>query len=502
MKMCRFLKALICLVALCSINCIYASVKPERIAPTSVGLEPKQLMLMYDSLMTCNPTEIHHVIVMVDGKIAGELHPKPFRAEHRHTLYSVSKTFTAVAVGLAIDDGLLSVEDNLTKFFPEYIKDEIDPRLKDVKVKDILTMRSGFKTQSWMRNTQQHWVEYYLTRPLFAEPGTRYSYDSIETYLLSAIVQKVTGKTVLELLNERVFHPMGIADVEWELCPDGIVTGGWGIYMSAYSQALFGQLLLQEGVWNGKQLVSKDWIKQMMTVHVVRDANDYGYQIWLCEYPGAWRADGAFGQYIIIVPQKNMVVVLNQCSLSKGWSERSNIWNTVVKNCINCAIDAKPSELQELDEYEKNAQLPFLEGDSINVLGKKYDGKSFVLDENKLGWKSIKFNFENGKTLLTVKDKEDKTSVIELGYKKWLTSQLAGYPHYSILAQNRFSGITGPFYTGSCYAWNEGNLEAKIHYVNWITSLKFTFHFDGKELTIYGKENYPSKPFTIKAKMK
>ena len=486
----------ICLTALLSSNTAFAN-SPARIAPTSVGIEPKQFMLMYDSLMSSPQTEIHHVIVMVDGKIAGELHPKPFRAEHRHTLYSVSKTFAAVAVGLAVDDGLLNVNDPFVKYFPQYINDSIDPRLRDIKIKDMLTMQSGFKTASWIRNNQDHWVDYYLTRPLVADPGTRYSYDSLETYLLSAVVQKVTGKTILDLLNERVFHPMDINDVEWESCPDGINTGGWGIYMTAQSQALFGQLLLQEGNWNGKQLVSKEWLKEMMTPHVVRDANDYGYQIWLCEYPGAWRADGAFGQYIIIVPQKNMVVVLNQCSLSKGFPERSNIWHTVVKNALNCAIDAKPDELKALAEYEKNATLPTLEGDSINVLCKKYNGKTFSLDKNKLGWKSIKFIFKNNVTALEIVDNEDKKSTIELGYKKWITSQLVGYPHYSILAKNRFSGITGPFYTGSCYAWQGFSLMTKIHYVNWITSLHMTFSFDGKNLLINAKENYPSKPFTI-----
>lgn len=496
------LKGLLCIVALLSFNFTSAGAKIEKIAPTSVGIEPKQFMLMYDSLMTSDLTEIHHVVVMVDGKIASELHPKPFRAEDRHTLYSVSKTFTAVAVGLAIDDGLLSVDDTIDKFFPEYMNDNIDPRLREIKVKDMLTMRSGFKTQSGMRNKQLDWVNYYLTRPLVANPGTRYSYDSIETYLLSAIVQKVTGKTVLELLNERIFHPMGITDVEWELCPKGINTGGWGIYLSSHSQALFGQLLLQGGAWNGKQLVSKKWIDEMMTVHVVRDANDYGYQIWLCEYPGAWRADGAFGQYIIIVPQKNMVVVLNQCSRSKGFPERSNIWHTVVKNALNCAIDAKPAELQALKEYEEKASLPVLDGDSISNLTKTYNGKTFALDQNKLGWKSVKFNFKENNTSIEVVDADNKKSTIDLGYKEWKTSQLGGYPHYSILAQNRFSGITGPFYTGSCYAWSDNALNAKIHYINWITSLSLSFRFDGDNLEIGVSENFPSKPFTINAHKK
>ncbi len=463
----------------------------RNVSPASVGIAPKQLELLYDSLLTSDMTELHHLIVMVDGKVVGELHPAPFKAEHRHTLYSVSKTFAAVAVGLAIDDGLLSVDDELAKFFPEYAS-----TIKGVTIEDMLTMRSGFKTEGGMRNKQHDWVDYYLSRELVATPGTRYSYDSIETYLLSAVVQKITGKNILQLLNERVFGPMGIDDVEWELCPRGIVTGGWGIYMSAMSQAMFGQLLLNKGRWGDRQLVSSDWIDQMMTVRVVRDANDYGYQIWLCEYPGAWRADGAFGQYIIVVPQKNMVVVLNQCSRSKGWPERGNIWNTVVKNCLNCTIETTPAAIESLRQYEREASLPILTGDSANVISEKYDGKLFKLKDNKLGWKSVKFNFINGRIDMEVTDAQGVKSVMALGYNKWLMSQLAGYPHYSIGAQNRFSGITGPFYTGASYAWNGDRLSAKIHYVNWVTSIKLDIEFE-PELVITVNENFPSKPFQM-----
>ena len=470
----------------------FASARPQRVSPASVGIAPKQLELLYDSLLASNETELHHLIVMVDGKVAGELHPAPFKAEHRHTLYSVSKTFVAAAVGLAVDDGKLSVEDELTKFFPQYAS-----TIAGVKIKDMLTMRSGFKTEGGMRNKQQDWVDYYLSRPLFAQPGTRYSYDSIETYLLSAVVQQVMGKDVLQLLNERVFGPMGINDVEWELCPKGIVTGGWGIYMSAMSQAMFGQLLLNNGQWEGKQLISSQWIDEMMTVRVVRDANDYGYQIWLCEYPGAWRADGAFGQYIIVVPQKNMVVVLNQCSRSKGWPERGNIWNTVVKHCLNCAIETTPAALESLEKYEAEASLPLLEGNAGNDLAKKYNGKKIKLEKNKLGWKSVAFNFDKEKVVLDVVEEDGSKSAIELGYKQWLTSQLGGYPNYSIGAQARFTGISGPFYTGSCYAWNDDNtLSAKIHYVNWVTSIRLDVKFGDKvEITV--NQNFPSKPFVI-----
>ena len=489
------LKILLCAIVLMASVCASAAYRLPRVAPTSVGIEPKQFELLYDSLLTSDITELHHLMVVVDGKVAGEIHPAPFKASDRHTLYSVSKTFTAVAVGLAIEDGLLSVEDELVKFFPQYAQ-----YISGVKIKDVLTMRSGFETKGGMRNSQLDWVDYYLSRPLATTPGTRYSYDSIETYLLSAVVQQVTGKDVLTLLNERVFFPMGIDDVEWEKCPKGIVTAGWGIYMTAEAQAMFGQLLLQKGSWKGQQLVSQEWIEEMMTVRVVRKAsNDYGYQIWLCEYPGAWRADGAYGQYIIIVPQKNMVVVLNQCSKSKGWPERSNIWHTVVKNAHGCAIEGEPDELENLAKFEANASLPLLKGSATNALAKKYDGKEYKLPKNKLGWKSIKFHFEANKFTLDVVDAEDKKSAIAMGYDKWLMSELAGYPHYSISAKGLFTGITGPFTTGACYAWNNNNtLSAKIHYTNWITSLKLDFKFNEKGgLQIEIEENFLKKPFTI-----
>ena len=489
------LKKVLCVILLMASVCASASYQLPRVAPTSVGIEPKQLTLLYDSLLTSDLTELHHLMVVVDGKVVGEIHPTPFKANDKHTLYSVSKTFTAVAVGLAVDDGLVSVEDELVKFFPQYAS-----TIKGIKIKDVLTMRSGFKTNGGMRNSQHDWVDYYLSRPLVATPGTKYSYDSIETYLLSVVVQQVTGKDVLTLLNERVFYPMGINDVEWEMCPKGFITGGWGIYMTAEAQAMFGQLLLQKGKWNGRQLVSEKWVDEMMTVRVVRKAaNDYGYQIWLCEYPGAWRADGAYGQYIIIVPQKNMVVVLNQCSKSKGWPERGNIWNTVVKNSKGCAIEGEPDELEALAQYEANASLPLLQGAADNVLAKKYNGKEFKLDENKLGWESVKLNFEKDKIVLDVVDAEGKKSAIAMGYNQWLISQLAGYPHYSISAKGRFTGITGPFYAGSCYAWNNDNtLSAKIHYTNWITSLKLDFKFNEKGgLQIEIEENFLKKPFAV-----
>ncbi len=495
----KFIKIarLLCMVIL-AVACqsVQSATRLPRVAPSAVGIDPHQVTLLYDSLLQSKLTEPHHLIVTVGGKVVCEMHPKPYKAEYKHTLYSVSKTFTATAVGLLVDDGLLSVDDELAKFFPEYAT-----YIKGVRIQDLLTMRAGFKVETDIRAAKEDWVKNYLSRPLVNKPGEKFAYDSMATYMLSAVIQKITGKTTLELLNERVFHPMGIFDAEWEHCPKGIVVGGWGLYLSAESQAIFGQLLLNRGEWQGKQLVSRKWMNEMMTTHVIDRYSDYGYQMWLSDYPGAWRADGAYGQYIITVPQKDMVIVLNECARSNGITERNYFWNTIVKHCMGWEIDTTPDAIKAWTDYEATASLPVLDGERDNNLSKKIFGKKFVLEENRLEWKSIKLNRRDNNISLEYVDNDNNKSTIEMGYKEWITSQLAGTPHYSIIVESRFSTLSRPFFTGSCYAWQDEMLTTKIHYTNWITSLllKFRLDDDGR-LAIDVQESFSNKPFTIKSK--
>ncbi len=473
---------------------LYGINKLPRINPSAVGIDPYQVTLLYDSLLQSKLTETHHLIVTVDGKVVCEMHPQPYKAEYKHTLYSVSKTFTAVAVGLLVDDGLLSVNDELSKFYPEYAS-----YIQGVTIQNLLTMRAGFKVDERIRKEKTDWIKHYLSRPLANKPGEKFAYDSMDTYMLSAVIQKITGKTTLQFLNERIFHPMGIYDAEWEHCPNGIVVGGWGLYLTAESQAIFGQLLLNRGEWQGKQLVSKEWMNEMMTTHVIDKYSDYGYQMWLSDYPGAWRADGAYGQYIITVPQKKMVIVLNECARSNGITERNYFWNTVVKHCIGWEIDTTPTAIENWRNYETTASLPLLEGDSDSSL-KKELSKKFILEVNRLGWKSVELKFKENRVFLTYIDIDDKKSTIEMGYKEWITSQLAGTPHYSIAAQGRFSNLTQEFYTGSCYAWQGNVLTAKIHYTNWMTSLLIKIEYTNGKPCFTVHESFSNKPFTVNCK--
>lgn len=275
---------------------------------------------------------IHSVMVVKDGKVVFEKWMGEGEKNTPHVLHSVSKTFTATAVGMAVDAGLLSLEDKVVDFFPEYLPETVSENLASLNVKHLLTMNCGFEVSpdSRIRPHRDDWVRGFLAESFDRTPGTIFCYTSLATYMLSAIVQKVTGEKVADYLQPRLFEPLGITDVHWEESPEGITTGGWGLYLKTEDLAKFGQFFLQEGRWKGRQLVSKEWIAQAtsrqvasvpagkntdMLEQIVAEGKKpdwvegYCYQMWRCTH-NAFRADGAYGQVIMVIPEKDAVIVI------------------------------------------------------------------------------------------------------------------------------------------------------------------------------------------------
>lgn len=275
---------------------------------------------------------IHSVMVVKDGKVVFEKWMGEGEKNTPHVLHSVSKTFTATAVGMAVDAGLLSLEDKVVDFFPEYLPETVSENLASLNVKHLLTMNCGFEVSpdSRIRPHREDWVRGFLAESFDRAPGTIFCYTSLATYMLSAIVQKVTGEKVADYLQPRLFEPLGITDVHWEESPEGITTGGWGLYLKTEDLAKFGQFFLQEGRWKGRQLVSKEWIAQAtsrqvasvpagkntdMLEQIVAEGKKpdwvegYCYQMWRCTH-NAFRADGAYGQVIMVIPEKDAVIVI------------------------------------------------------------------------------------------------------------------------------------------------------------------------------------------------
>ncbi len=289
--------------------------------------------------------EIHSLMIVRHGKVVYEEWFEDNTAEKPHVMNSVSKTFTAMAVGFAVDEGLLKVNEKVISFFPDKLPDTISQNLRDMTVKDLLTMSSGSlesEINARRKNDTVDWVQAFLSVPVVNKPGMVYEYSSMSTYMLSAIVQKLTGQRIIDYLTPRLFDPLGIKDAKWLESPQGINTGGWGLYVKTEDMAKLGQLLLQKGLWNEVPIISAAWIKEASSYQVAsvpsgakidnltKELSEgdwtqgYGYQIWRCRY-GAFRADGAGGQFIIVLPKKDAVVVTT-ANVQDMQAELNLIW--------------------------------------------------------------------------------------------------------------------------------------------------------------------------------
>ena len=476
----------------------------RRSTPEAEGIPSEKIIAFFDSLMSAPGVDIHSTMILRHGKVIAEIYPEPFRAEYGHQLFSCSKTFTAVAVGLAVADNRLRLDDRLATFFPELLPDSVDERLADITVRDLLTMTSGFEVDTRMRTFRHDWIRAYLNHPIIADPGSRFAYDSINTYLLSAIVQRVTGMKIFDYLNQRIFTPLHITQAYWEESPEGINTGGWGLYLQPESLAKFGQLLLNDGKWEGEQLLPASWVKEMTSKQIDNvTGNDYGFQMWICDYPGASRADGAYGQYIIIIPDKDMVVVITQCLRRGGDKEQQWIWNGLLPYLSDKPLVAGKAyrQLKKNIEHYVHA-LP--EGKAKSALSKQFEGKEYILGDNSLNWKSVRFGFDNDEIRMYVKDKQGETSLIGLGYKQWISSSILFYPlNARASTLGSFSNIPKDFYVGGGYAWTDsGQLEVKIHFVNWMSAVTISFHLENSRVVATIRNNYSDRQESVEGVVK
>ena len=294
--------------------------------------------------------DIHSVMIVKDGSVIYSHWQSEGVDSVPHVLHSVSKTFTATAVGLAIADGKMALTDKVIDYFPDKLPAEVSENLKSMTVRDLLTMSCGHDVEPSFRGApDQDWETAFLAHPVVHEPGTFYLYNSLGTYMLSAIVQQVTGEKVVDYLTPRLFEPLHIDKPRWEESPQGINCGGWGLYLKTEDLAKMGQLLLQKGEWNGQQLIPAEWVAEMSKKQVesinpgtrieqaaergmTKETSDwmqgYGYQMWRCR-PGCFRADGARGQYIIVVPDKNAVIAITS-NVEDLQGELNLVWSRIL----------------------------------------------------------------------------------------------------------------------------------------------------------------------------
>lgn len=441
----------------------------QRTTPESQGLSSKMVMQMIDTLMAQTDTDVHGIMVMRHGKVVAEKFCSPWAAPYGHTLYSCSKTFTAVAVGLAIGDSLLTLDTKMADVLTDVMPAVPGDSMAQITVRDLLTMRSGLPVDTEMRNRTRDWMRTYLSKGMVGLPGTLFAYDSIDSYLLAAMVQRVTGRKMMDYLRERVFGPMHITQAYWEESPEGISCGGWGLYLQLESMAKFGQLLLNRGAWGGRQLVPAEWVDQMLTKHVdVPNGTKYGYHIWQCPYPSMWRADGAYGQYIFVMPQSDMVVAITQCMRGNGNKEMSWI-NRLASSAAQQSLSADPLAQKVLAEREY--AMPFTKGKESS----SRHSTPFMVDlgTNDLGWRRIECFPSKQQFRIKVTTTTGRTFDLNCGHQQWQLNCVDGMPLNFRVFKNNFSNIPEPFLVSCSYGWTTTeDLYLRLNFVNWLSSCR------------------------------
>jgi len=436
-------------------------------------------------------TELHSFMLLRHGAVVSEGWWSPYAPERPHMLFSLSKSFTSTAVGLAVAEGRLSVEDRVLSFFPGEAPSRISRNLEAMRVRHLLSMSTGHAedTTNYMRKRRDgNWIRAFLARPVKYKPGTFFLYNTGATYMLSAIIQKVTGMTLLEYLQPRLFEPLGIKNPTWEMSPQGINTGGFGLSVTTEDIACFGQMYLQKGQWNGRQLVPEAWIEAASSVQVANGSDaasdwqqGYGYQFWRCRH-GAYRGDGAFGQYCIVMPEQDAVL-----AITGGLGDMQAVLNLVWQHVLPAMSRTAPLPAQTA-AYEKLSQklgrlvISAPQGPSSSPTAARVSKKRFVMEPNGLKIKAVTFDFSKPGGVVTFRRARESQQLV-CGAGEWREGMLALAPHSPCAVA---SGI-----------WSDENtFVMTIRYYETPFVHTIACHFSADRITVDGAVNVSFGPAT------
>ena len=361
---------------------------------------------------------MHSFMLVRHGFVVAAGWWSPYDSATPHMLYSLSKSFTATAVGLAIAEGKLSLDDQVMKFFPDEVPSNPSTNLQSMRVRDLLRMATGHdrETLPWRWNGNpdsapppgQTWTKTFLAQPVPFKPGTHFLYNSPATYMLSAIVQKVTGQTVLDYLRPRLFQPLGIDHPDWGASPQGVSLGAFGLLIRTEDIARFGQLYLQKGKWNGRQLVPVSWVSAATSLEVANGSSPqsdwdqgYGYQFWRSRH-NSFRGDGAFGQYCMVLPDVDAVVVITS-GVRNMQSVMNLVWDVLLPAMGPRPLPANPAAQRRLAARLGGLTLHPAAGAPTSPLTASTSGRWYTLSDSEGGPRAVALDFTAPSPALVVR---------------------------------------------------------------------------------------------------
>ena len=444
--------------------------------PEAEGVSSKAILDFIEAAEKEQPDALHSLMLVRHGKIIAEGWWNPYNAESPHQLYSLSKSFASTAIGLAVQENLLSIDDQVISFFPDKTPENPGNNLKSMRIRDLLTMNTGHEqnTSGRMQEHEDGWVTGFLSLPVEFKPGTIFVYNSGATYMLSAILQKVTGQTLVDFLQPRLFDPLEIQKPTWQSDPDGINIGGWGLSVTTKDIAKLGQLYLQKGNWKGQQIISEAWVNVATSLQTSNGSDPesdwdqgYGYQFWRCRHNN-FRGDGAFGQYCIVMPEQDAVV-----AITSGSSDMQGILNLVWDHLLPAieseALSPDDESFAALKNKLESLALAPVKGEASSSIESEISGKKYTIDTNDLGIEAITFDMDQNGKKITVLNIEGEQHV-QIGFNSMVKGEI-NVP------------VQGKIAIASSGAWTSSdNYRVKFYYYKSPHAITYNFKFKGNDL--------------------
>lgn len=390
---------------------MYGNGKLTRSTPEEQGISSSAILKFIEAVEETK-SGLHSFMLLRHGFVISEGWWSPYSKEIPHMLFSLSKSFTSTAIGIAVSEKIISKDDKVISFFKDKLPEKVDENLMRMTIKDLLMMGTGHAedtTERIMKAEDGDWVKAFLSLKLEYEPGTYFIYNTGATYMLSAIIQKVTGQTLLDYLTPRLFQPLEIDNPTWEKCPNGINVGGFGLSIKTEDIAKFGQLYLQKGIYNGKRILDEAWIAEATSKQISNGTNEdsdweqgYGYQFWRCKH-GFYRADGAFGQLAVVMPDKDTVLAATSGSDDIALILK-HVWDHIMPAIYDKPLEANDKDYSELVNKLSIIHIPAPQAGYYSDLKDDITGNEYEFEMNELKMKKISFDFSGEGSVVSFTD--------------------------------------------------------------------------------------------------
>lgn len=357
--------------------------------------------------------EVRSFVIMQKGDLVAEAWFDPYGPEIPHQMFSVSKSFTSIAIGIAEAEGYFSLKDKLYDYVKEDvtdIADQIPDHAKEATIEDFLMMAVGQEDDLVNANLfqEKNWSQVFYSFEFIHKPGQVFKYNTGATYMLSVMFQKVVGMPLNDYLDQKIYQPLGIEKPYWMFCHRGYNTGGFGLRLKTRDLAKFGQLLLQEGIWEGVALIPIEYLKKATSALITGDGDAYGYQFWQNEV-GGFRADGMYGQYCYVIPKRDLVIAMT-CSLEDTTEVKEKILAHLIASDLKA--EGKIEGLKLLGEHQ--------------VTPPSYES-TYILEDNQFGFSQVAILCDKKQLVLIPDNTPAKEIVIGLDHWHSINDKIMGF---------------------------------------------------------------------------